>query len=84
MTLLFADPPLAEVDSRVTADELLAKPDGFRFELVNGELVERQRGWESECLGMNLAGLLWSFCQQTNPTRRGTERPLLDRPGPRG
>ena len=65
MTLLLADPPPAEVQSRVTADELLARPDGFRFELVNGDLVERHMGWESECLGMNLAGLLWSFCQQS-------------------
>ncbi len=65
MTLLLADPPLVEVHSRVTADELLAKPDGFRFELVNGELVERHIGSESEFVGSNFQGLLWSFCQQS-------------------
>lgn len=66
MTLLLADPPLAEVRSRVTADELLARPDGDRFELVNGDLVERQMGWESELLGSNLQVLLGWFCQQAN------------------
>lgn len=66
MTLLVTDPPLAEVHSRVTADELLAMPDGDRFELVNGDLVERQMGWESELLGSNLQVLLGWFCQQAD------------------
>ena len=48
----------------MTADDLLALRDGDRFELVNGEMVERNMGWESERIGTNLIGLLWAVCQQ--------------------
>ena len=47
---------------QITASDLLTMPDGDRFELVNGELVERNMGWESERVGMNLAAMLWMHC----------------------
>ena len=49
---------------QMTASDLLTMPDGDRFELVNGELVERNMGWESEWIASNLQVLLGSFCIQ--------------------
>lgn len=46
-----------------TADDLLTMPDGKRFELVYGELVEKDVGWESEWVGTNLVALLWVYCR---------------------
>ena len=48
----------------MTPDDLLALRDGERFELVNGDLVERNMGWESEWIGTNLLALLWAWSQQ--------------------
>ena len=64
MSLMLDNPPSPAARKRVTADELLAMPNAKDFELVNGELVERNMGWESECLGMNLSALLWNYCRE--------------------
>ncbi len=48
----------------ITADDLLALQDGKRFELVHGELVEKDMGWESEWIGTNLIAILWTYCRQ--------------------
>ena len=64
MSLMLDNPPSPAARSRVTADELLAMPNAKNFELVNGELVERIMGWESECLGMNVSALLWNYCRE--------------------
>lgn len=64
MSLMLDNPPNSAARSRVTADELLAMPNAKNFELVNGELVERNMGWESEFFGSNLQGLLWDYCRK--------------------
>ena len=64
MSVMLETPPRPAARPRVTAEELLTMPNGKNFELVNGELVERNMSWESERIGSNLLGLLWSFCRE--------------------
>ena len=64
MSTMLETPPRPAARPRVTAEELLTMPDGKRFELVNGELVERNMSWESERVGMNVSGLLWGHCRE--------------------
>jgi Uma2 family endonuclease len=52
--------------TRYTPEDLLALPDGKRFELVNGRLVERKMGAESSLVGMRLASRLDRFCEDNN------------------
>jgi Uma2 family endonuclease len=49
---------------RYTPEDLLAMPDGKRFELVRGRLVERNMGAESSEIGGNLYFRLRLFCQE--------------------
>ncbi|MFM9963422.1 MAG: Uma2 family endonuclease [Planctomycetaceae bacterium] len=49
---------------KVTSAELLARPDCNQYELVNGELVERNTGWQSSRIASHLATLLGVFVQQ--------------------
>lgn len=44
-----------------TPDELAVLPDGARFELVNGHLVERKMGNESSLIGGRVYGILFVF-----------------------
>jgi Uma2 family endonuclease len=46
-----------------TPEDLLAMPDGDRYELVDGRLVERSMGAESSFIGANLLSLLVVFCK---------------------
>ena len=46
-----------------TADDLLTLPDGDRFELVDGRLVEMHMGAESSYIGTRLARLLGNHCE---------------------
>jgi Uma2 family endonuclease len=46
-------------ERRHTPEDLLTMPDADRFELVNGELVERNMGSESGWIGSNLLGLVF-------------------------
>ncbi len=48
--------------SRYTPEDLLRMPDGDRFELVGGELVERNMGYESSVVGGRLYRLLSNHC----------------------
>ena len=48
--------------TRVTPEDLLAMPDGKNFELVNGELVERNMGWNSSWVGGRVHHKLSGFC----------------------
>lgn len=66
MSVMLESPPQSAARPRVTAQELLAMPNAKNFELVNGELVERNMGWESEFFGSNLHVLLGMFCRQHN------------------
>jgi Uma2 family endonuclease len=47
-----------------TPEELLALPDGDRYELVDGRLVERNMGAESSGLGLSIGAFLWNYNQQ--------------------
>lgn len=51
---------------KVTPDELLARPDRDQYELINGELVERNIGWQSNRIGMDLGILLGVYVRQHN------------------
>jgi Uma2 family endonuclease len=43
-----------------TPEDLLAMPDGDQFELVDGRLVERQRGFLADWVGERLLERLWT------------------------
>jgi Uma2 family endonuclease len=47
-----------------TPEELLAMPDGKKFELVGGQLVERNMGLESSWVGGRLHSRLDRFCEE--------------------
>jgi Uma2 family endonuclease len=53
-------------EARYTPEDLLAMPDGKRYELVNGRLVERNRGAESSWVGTRLTSRLDRFCEDHN------------------
>ena len=76
MSLMLESPPRSAARPRVTAEELLTMPDGKDFELVNGELVERNMSWESERIGSRLIVLIGSFslehdCGEVNGSNAG-------------
>lgn len=50
----------AVMERRTTPDDLLRMEDGVNYELVDGELVERNIGWESSRIGGTVYGLLFS------------------------
>jgi Uma2 family endonuclease len=52
--------------TRYTPEDLLTMPDGDRYELVDGELVERNMGWRASWIGGRLHYFLSDFCQK-NP-----------------
>jgi Uma2 family endonuclease len=52
------------VQTRVTVDDLLSMPDEKDYELVDGELVERNMGNESSSVAVNLLILLGVFNRQ--------------------
>lgn len=47
-----------------TPDDLLAMPDGDMYELVNGQLVERNMGFRSSHVGGRVFRLLDTHCEQ--------------------
>ena len=53
-------------EARYTPEDLLAMPDGKRYELVDGRLVERKMGAESSWVGTRLASRLDRFCEDNN------------------
>lgn len=48
---------------RYTPESLLLMPDGDRYELVNGQLVERNMGFKSARIGGELYGELRNHCR---------------------
>jgi Uma2 family endonuclease len=50
----------------VTPEDLLKMPDGDRYELVDGHLVERDMGFRSSYVGGTLFMLIRDFCER-NP-----------------
>ena len=51
-------------DQKVTPDDLLAMPGGESFELVDGQLVEREMGFKSSWIGNRINVLLANHCDQ--------------------
>ena len=51
-------------ETRYTPEDLLAMPDGKSFELVHGQLVERNMGAESSQVGGRLFLRLGQFCEE--------------------
>jgi Uma2 family endonuclease len=58
---------IAPTRRKVTPEELLTMPDGKRFELVDGELVERKMGWKSSWVGGRLLYRLSIYCDAHAP-----------------
>ena len=50
--------------TRYTPEDLLAMPDGKSYELVDGELVKRNMGFESSWVGGRLHSRLDRFCEE--------------------
>jgi Uma2 family endonuclease len=48
-----------------TPEDLLAMPDGDLFELIDGQLVERNMGAESSHIGVRLVRRLDTFCEES-------------------
>jgi len=55
----------ATIDKSYTAEDLLTMPDGDRYELVDGQLVERDMGSESGWIAARLLGLLFAHLNET-------------------
>ena len=53
----------AVTNVKYTPEDLLAMPDEDRYELVNGELVERHMGFRSSRIGGELMLLIGNFCR---------------------
>jgi Uma2 family endonuclease len=49
-----------------TPEDLLRIPDGNRYELVDGHLVEHDMGYLSSWIAGTIHALLWNFCQAQN------------------
>lgn len=56
----------AIAEARYSAADLLKLPDRDRFELVNGELVEKNMGWESSRIGYRLGLFLGMHCESNH------------------
>ena len=59
----------------ISADELLRMPDGNRFELVNGELVEQDMGAISGWVGGQAFAKLNDYCKAHGGTAFGDGEP---------
>jgi Uma2 family endonuclease len=57
---------LATTVTHYTPEDLLALPEYGRFELIDGQLVERKMGAQSSLAATNLLGLVWHFVRSNN------------------
>jgi Uma2 family endonuclease len=57
---------LATTVTHYTPEDLLALPEYGRFELIDGQLVERKMGAKSSLAATNLLGLVWYFVRSNN------------------
>jgi Uma2 family endonuclease len=53
-------------NGKITPDELLAMPDGGHYELIDGELRERNMGALSNLIAAEVIGILRDHCRQHN------------------
>ena len=49
-----------------TPEDLLTLPDYWRFELLDGHLVERKTGAKSSYAAANVIGLVWHFVRSNH------------------
>ena len=54
-------PPVPDLPRQYTPEDLLTMPDGNRFELIDGQLVERNMGAESSLVAANTITLLRGY-----------------------
>jgi Uma2 family endonuclease len=54
----------ATISTNYTAEDLLKMPDGDLYELVDGQLVERDMGTESGWIAAQLLGLLFAYLKE--------------------
>ena len=55
---------LIATQARITPEDLLAMPDEKNYELVHGQLVERNLGLESSWVSGRLLARLDRFCEE--------------------
>jgi Uma2 family endonuclease len=58
--------PQPEVRTEVTPEELPAMPDGGHYELIDGELRERNASFSSSVVATEMVGLLGAHCRPRN------------------
>jgi Uma2 family endonuclease len=58
--------PRPEVRTEVTPEELLAMPDGEHYELIDGQLRERNVSFSSDVIAGETLGLLRAHCRPRN------------------
>lgn len=63
MTTMLADPPDTREAIEYTPEDLLSMPDGDRFELVDGKLVERNMGQVSSWVGTRTSFVFSTFLE---------------------
>jgi Uma2 family endonuclease len=61
--------PIAETSRVYTAEDLLTMPDGDRFEIIEGELKEREMSYLSSYVAERLVALLWQWVNLGHPGR---------------
>jgi Uma2 family endonuclease len=57
---------LATTTTHYTPEDLLVLQDYGRYELIDGQLVERNMGAKSSYVATNLLGLMWHFVRSNN------------------
>lgn len=57
---------LATTETPYTPEDLLALPDYGRYELIDGQLVERNMGAKSSYAATNVLGLMWHFVRRNS------------------
>jgi Uma2 family endonuclease len=59
--VLLEEPAVTAPNGEITPDDLLAMPDGDRFELIDGKLLERQMGAKASRVAMRVSGGLDAY-----------------------
>lgn len=73
----------AESKTRYTPQDLLTMPEGDRYELVDGQLVEKQMGWEASYVASRLYHFICAFLEQHSlgwPVVEGSYQCFADEP----
>jgi Uma2 family endonuclease len=65
MSTMVATEPEVVTKAEITPEELLAMPDGGHYELIDGELKERNASVLSSCVAGKVSKILDNYCDQT-------------------